>query len=807
MMNNQTEKTATSGMSVGAKISLGFAIVLALHVSIAVMSHFGLEKVELDREKIRSIRGQVETFNEIDRLVSELQRNVTLFAHDGFAGPEERAFELLNELSESMEEAIECSESEEEQLPLIKMKHHLKNYRNIFTDVIHDRAKCNLLLTDDISKAEERVIEELDELASNNPDDLTAHLAKSEFAMAALSVKNFIIGPDSSHIRSTIQHLKKLEKIIAANKQGLEGFSESTEESLKEITKHYQNRILQLVQATRGYLHLTNVVLAGEEQEFLRLARNHRKEHTLIAQKIAKAMNSDSDRFRMASYWFSFVTIVLGILAAWLINRDIGPRLNAIASTFDRLTAGETCGTIPGVERKDELGRLASAAQVFKEKAAVTERLLEESKQSQNELNQLNSKLADQTAIAEQMASEAKAATDSKSEFLANMSHEIRTPMTAILGFTTILAETEDKAIHTDAINTIRRNGEHLLCIINDILDLSKVEVGKMNVELSPECPIELLNDIILLMQVKADSTQVELQMSCQTALPQTLAIDPARFRQILINLVGNAIKFTEQGKVELIASYNKIDDHGEFIVDVIDTGIGIDQPHQEKLFQPFVQADNSMRRGFGGTGLGLTISKRLAQMLGGDVELVASQIGKGSHFRLTLASYVMDPKHTNTELNDSLTRPSYSQPLVNSDLSGCHVLLAEDGIDNQRYLRFLLEKAGVVLDIADNGKLALESYSQAIEAGWPYDCIIMDMQMPEMDGYQATSLLRGHGFEGPIIALTANAMNDDRQKCVLAGCDEYLTKPISPVLLLETIKNHLQKKSYGVGLAGLRDS
>ncbi|QDU71087.1 Aerobic respiration control sensor protein ArcB [Mucisphaera calidilacus] len=369
----------------------------------------------------------------------------------------------------------------------------------------------------------------------------------------------------------------------------------------------------------------------------------------------------------------------------------------------------------------------------------------------------------------------AEAANKAKSEFLANMSHEIRTPMTAILGFTDLLAEDAelDSAAVGDAVATVRRNGEHLLSIINDILDLSKIEAGKMTLERLDVSPLAVIRDVHELMTVRAREKGLSLSFDIETALPETIQTDPTRLRQVLVNLVSNAIKFTESGSVVMSAAWSE-QTPDRLSVAVRDTGIGMSQVQVDRIFEAFAQADESMSRRFGGTGLGLKISRRLAHILGGDLT-VHSVPGVGSTFTLTI-----DTGPINQGLSVKPPEPvreAVGVAEARVPLAGVRVLLAEDGVDNQRLVRFHVEKAGGTIDVAENGRLALEAWESGGREA--YDLIIMDMQMPEMDGYQASRALRDRGWRGPIIALTAHAMSDDRQRCLDAGCSDYATKPI----------------------------
>jgi PAS domain S-box-containing protein len=374
----------------------------------------------------------------------------------------------------------------------------------------------------------------------------------------------------------------------------------------------------------------------------------------------------------------------------------------------------------------------------------------------------------------------AEEANRAKSDFLANMSHEIRTPMTAILGFVDLVndpaATPETRASHVD---TIRRNGEHLLTVINDILDISKIEAGKMTIERVACAPAVLLEDVVMLMKPRAEARGVEVVTDVPNPLPEAVLTDPIRLRQILINLVGNAVKFTEYGRVTIAARADSGDTGNSLVFEIRDTGIGMTPEQVAGLFTPFTQADSSMTRRFGGTGLGLTITRRLAQLMGGDVT-VSSEPGRGSCFQVRVAV------ETAQQIESPRDAASIA-PIGPTTLADIRVLLAEDGLDNQRLIGFHLRKSGATLTIVDDGAQAIDAALASRESGEPFDIILMDMQMPRLDGYSATARLRAAGWSGPVIALTAHAMSRDREKCLSAGCDDYQTKPINREALIGT--------------------
>ena len=386
----------------------------------------------------------------------------------------------------------------------------------------------------------------------------------------------------------------------------------------------------------------------------------------------------------------------------------------------------------------------------------------------------------------------ADAANRAKSEFLANMSHEIRTPMTAIQGYADLLLDSEltvsDRLSH---VQTIRRNSDHLLSILNDVLDLSKIEAGKMTVE-SVDCsPAQILVDVASLMRVRATDKGIGLDLEYQTPIPTLIKSDPTRLRQILLNLVGNAIKFTSSGGVRVLVRCSD-PASGRLTFEVADTGLGMTREQLSRLFQPFTQADSSTTRRFGGTGLGLVICQRLAAMLSGEI-VVESLQSRGTSFTLSIETGSLKGVPMIADLREAgLAASPAGATIERATVSGA-VLLAEDGLDNQLLIATHLRKAGLRVTIVENGRLAVDQAMAALGAGTPFDVILMDMQMPELDGYGATAQLRNRGYSGPIVALTAHAMAGDRDRCLAAGCDDYLTKPIDRSKLIATVARHIE--------------
>ena len=397
---------------------------------------------------------------------------------------------------------------------------------------------------------------------------------------------------------------------------------------------------------------------------------------------------------------------------------------------------------------------------------------------------------------------EAEKASVAKSQFLTHMSHEIRTPLGAILGYTDLLLEGENQAARLESLRSILSNGRHLLSVINDILDLAKIEARKLEIDSVLYSPWQSMLEAESVLRVQADLKRVRLQIEPMGALPERALFDPTHVLQVLTNLGSNAIKFTSQGKrVWLRMGAERLGAHGRVLlrIEAEDEGIGMTGEQTAKIFEPFVQGESGTARRYGGTGLGLAITRELVRAMGGQVE-VTSEPGVGSLFRVSIACRLPDENTPWNAVDIDAVRKVRAEmkggpgtPLPS--LVG-HVLLAEDNPDNRRILLHYLRMSGLEMDVAEDGNIAVE---KALANG--YDLILMDIQMPGVDGYTATRELRRANYDGPIIALTAHAMREERERCLEAGCNDYLTKPVERRTLLETVARYLPDHSISAAI------
>lgn len=446
------------------------------------------------------------------------------------------------------------------------------------------------------------------------------------------------------------------------------------------------------------------------------------------------------------------VLLLVAMLAVTLVHAKVRQlvfaRLGLLHETVRRIAAGGDLSLKVEVPGDDELAQLG------------------------NDFNTMVDNINEAQRSLARAHDDAEAANRAKNLFLANVSHEIRTPMTAILGYAELLESPElSDAERRRYLGIIQHNGDALMALISEVLDLSRIEAGQMKVESQRFDVASLMQDVIQSNQLRARERGLSLELCYRNPVPRELVSDPFRLRQILLNLVGNAIKFTEQGSIDVRVTWLE-GDTGMLQLEVRDTGVGIPAHALESVFEPFSQADETSTRNYGGSGLGLAIARQLARSLGGDVS-VTSEPGVGSSFVVRIQAEA-DPAGARLPVG-AATDPSLESQRRPAIRVGGRVLVAEDNAVNRMLVENILTQGGMQVSLAENGAEAVA----AMAADNQYDLVILDIQMPVMDGYDAARAIREQGYAGPILALTANVMVEDRRRCLQAGCDAFLAKPV----------------------------
>ncbi|MBF0177741.1 MAG: response regulator [Magnetococcales bacterium] len=760
-------------VNIGGRIALGFAAMLIVLIAQGMAVLTALRTAEnhfLAFQRASNITGIIHA---MEGNVVELQRSVLAYTFSGYEGVINRIERVQVRLNQQCERLRSDLQDPTRRDLLSRLESHLHSHAESFAAALEERRSRDSLAVHEVDELARGVSEVLSvwlqEAMDHKQHQLAASLGlvQEHLLSAHRDSLAFRDSPDSLLVRTTGQRMRSFDAALRLlSDLPLNATQRNRAEAVRLQAMRFENGFNSLVRATRAYLYLVHVVMAGEEVELTRLTADLKEATQAIQTDLDARMHETIATARHRALLFTGAAILLGLVLTWRISRSISRPVMDMAQALSDLAHGYGGTEIPGRGRHDEIGAMAKAADIFKQKA--------------DELDN---------------------ASRYKSEFLANMSHELRTPLNSLLILSKLLASNREGNLTSDQVDSARivyESGSDLLRLINDILDLSKVEAGRMEVVAEP-MEVELfLKGLHRQFHHLAEARGLTLLLDGIPGSALVLTTDWVKVEQILRNLLANAFKFTEKGDVTIRFGHagRNVTFVNPFLVGkeviafaVSDTGIGIPEEKQSLIFEAFRQVDGTTSRKYGGTGLGLTISRKLAGLLGGELH-VESRLDQGSTFTLYVpASFPFPDKVRSDQLRIGGT--TEQEDAVEFHDPHATILVVDDDDRNRQAIRKMLQgRVHEVLTAAD-GAAAVRML--ATHPG--IHLILMDIMMPVMDGYQAMQTIRKQGrfIHLPIIALTAKAMPGDRQRCLEAGASDYLPKPVRMGQLLTLMQELLK--------------